>query len=147
VLVWALREPPTEPCSGAEPASVRDAWMAGLAPATFAAGCYCAAFLFWLSGRTRGGDPSPATVLAAGALLAAAGVWWAGAEFMFVWPLLAYLFLIPSVILVPGLIVAIAVSPEPRAWRRLRALAWWAAVVLLPGFVAVIDLWGTDLDC
>jgi hypothetical protein len=149
VLVWALREPPTEPCSGTEPASVREAWLAGLAPAAFAAGCYCAAFVFWLSGRTRGGDPSRSTLLAVVALLAAAGVWWAGGETMpiVLWPALAYVLLIPSAVLVPGLVLAIVVSSEPRALALLRALAWWGGVVLLPGFVVAVDWAGNDIFC
>jgi hypothetical protein len=151
VLVWALREPPSDPClrnafSDDDP----DAWLAGLAPAAFAAGCYCAALIFWLSGRTRGGEPSRLTVATVAAGLAAGGVWWAGGGtvgFMLVWPVLAFVLLIPSVILVPGLILAIVVSPEQRAWAILRALAWWSALVLIPGFVVAVDMWHVRLHC
>jgi hypothetical protein len=149
VLAWVLREPPYEraPCGVA---ANHDAWVAGLAPAAFAAGCYCAAFLFWLSGRTRAGNPSPTTVLAVVAALAAAGLWWAGGEtvgYLMLWPVLALILLLPSAILVPGLVFAIVRSPEPRAWKILQALTWWSALVLLPGFVALIDSWGVDFYC
>jgi ABC-type uncharacterized transport system permease subunit len=149
VLAWTFREPPGEraPCGVA---ANHDAWIAGLAPASFAAAVYCAAFLFWLSGRTRGGDPSPTTVIAVVAGLAVAGLWWAGGDtvgWFLVWPVLAMILLLPSAILVPGLIIAMVRSPEPRAWRLLQALAWWSALVLLPGFVAFVDSWGVDFYC
>jgi hypothetical protein len=149
VLVWAARMPPSERIPCGSPAD-RDAWLAGLGPAGLAAGCYCGAFVFWLSGRTRGGDPSRTTVVAVVAALAAGGAWWAGGEtvgFLLLWPVLALLLLVPSVILVPGLVLAMVLSPEPRAWAILRALAWWSGLVLLPGFAAVVGTWGVDFYC
>ena len=149
VLAWALRESPYEraPCGVA---ANHDAWMAGLAPASFAAAVYCAAFLFWLSGRTRGGNPSATTVVVAVGALAAAGLWWAGGAtvgYLMLWPALALILLLPSAILVPGLIIAMIRSPEARAWTHLQALAWWSALVLLPGFVAFVDSSGVDFYC
>jgi hypothetical protein len=147
-LSWAFREyTPDGRCSGAGP---RDAWLAGLEPAAFAAGCYCAAFVFWLSGRTRGGNPSPTTVGAVVAALAVAGLWWAGGEmvgFLILWPVLALILLVPSAILVPGLIVAMVLSPERRAWAILRALAWWGGLVLIPGFAAAVSVRGAEFYC
>jgi hypothetical protein len=148
VLVWATREPPAPAPCGER--GRNDAWLAGLAPAAFAAGCYCGAFIFWLSGRMRGGDPSRTTRAAVVTALAAGGAWWAGGEivaFLLLWPVLALVLLVPSAILVPGLVLAIVLSPEPRAWAILRALAWWAGLVLIPGFVAVVSTREVDFYC
>ena len=140
-LDWSLREAP--------PACSQDsgAWLAGLAPAAFVTGCISLTVAVRISAARRGGWAGPWTLAACATWLVLAASWWigGGSSPVSTWALLA------SVLLLPGLPAALtlaAVATARASWTPVTALAWLCAVVLVPGFVVVIEGWGgVDLYC
>lgn len=147
-LEWGLRLQPSErmPCAEAGPPGVRAAWVAGVAPAAFLAGCVCLAVILRISAQRRGGRPGAATLVAIAVWLALAVSWWSGGRSspMTLLAALAYALLIPSLIVVATLVVLIVARPS---WTTVTGLAWLCAIVLVPGFVAVVETWNADFYC
>jgi hypothetical protein len=156
VFGWVARQPPSEQvdCMSAGPAPVRDAWMVGLAPAAFVAGCGCMAVALWASAGVRRGERPGTASFVLAAIVVALGLHWCVAGERApaaAWASVALFALVPSCCVVPGLSVLVwrfARKHRDRwAWRLLRTLSWWSALILVPAFVAIISGWGGDFYC
>jgi hypothetical protein len=150
-LQWALREAPQfHRCMPPGPPEVKAAWMQGLGLAGFSMGATCLAIAVWAT--TRGGRrpvSKRACVLAA-CVLALGLQWWIAGEGALVLSFLLlpiFLGFFVSLLFVPVALVASVVTSVPVAWRWVSALAWWSALILVPGFVTVIASWGESFYC
>ncbi len=149
VAAWSVRQSPHVhvDCGAAGPPDIRAAWLAGLQPAAFTAACACSGVLVWASRERRTQMRGISVVLLLGV------VWWVLGEDspLAWWAVVAWLTLVPSVLLVPGLIGAVwwAVhhGRERAAWWWTLLLGWWTLVMLIPAFVAVIGEWNSDFYC
>ena len=140
-LDWSLREAP--------PACSEDtgAWLAGLAPAAFVTGCISLTVAVRISSLRRGGRAGPWTLAASAIWLALAASWWIGGRSSPVstWAFVASVLLLPGV---PAALILAAVAIVRSSWTPVMVLAWLCAVVLVPGFVVVIEGWGgVDMYC
>jgi hypothetical protein len=139
-LDWSLREAPPA-CEDT------DAWLAGLAPAAFATGCICLTVAVRISAFRRAGGAGVWTLAASAIWLALAASWWIGGRSspVSLWALVASVLLLPGV---PAALTLSAVVLVRPSWTLVAALAWLSAIVLVPGFVVVIESWGgVDLYC
>jgi hypothetical protein len=134
-LEWSTRELPEVPCGNPPD----PAWTSGVSAAAFITGCVC----LTVAVRIR---PHLPTVAAAGAWVVAALTWWVEGESspLSLWAGIAYLLLVPVVPMVLVTLVAIALRPS---WTPVSLLAWVGAIVLVPGFLGVIDMAGSDFKC
>jgi hypothetical protein len=114
--------------------------LAGLAPAAFATGCICLTVAVRISAFGRGGRAGRWTLVASAIWLAIAATWWIGGQDspVWMWAIVAYLLLVPGVPVAWALVAITLVRPS---WKLVTALAWLCAVVLVPGFVVVIEFW------
>jgi hypothetical protein len=140
---WSRREAPSVACGESDP---REEWLSGLAPAAFLTGFVCLVVAVRISAMQRDGRAGVATLATAAAWLVAAFSWWIAGEASPVstWALFAYLLLFPAVPAAVALIAAILIRPS---WPLVTSLAWLAAIVLVPGLVALVDNWGVDFIC
>ena len=134
-LDWSLREAPPV-CS-----DNTDVWLAGLAPASFATGCICLTVAVRISAFRRGGRAGRRTLAAAAIWLALAAWWWIDGRSspVYLWAGAAYVLLLPGV---PAVLSLAVVALVRASWTMVTTLAWLCAVVLVPGFVVVIEVWG-----
>jgi hypothetical protein len=139
-LDWSLREAPPA-CQNT------GAWEAGLAPAAFATGCISLTVAVRISAFRRGGRAGRLTLAACAIWLALAAEWWIEGRSSPVsnWALAASLLLLPGV---PAALTLAGLALVRRSWSVVTTLAWLCAIVLVPGFVVVIESWGgVDLYC
>ena len=112
--------------------------LAGLAPAAFVTGCICLTVAVRVSAFRRGGRAGRWTLVASAIWLALAATWWIGGldSPVWMWAIVACLLLLPGV---PAAWTLVAITLVRPSWRLVTALAWLCAVVLVPGFVVVIE--------
>ena len=115
------------------------AWTSGVAPAAFVTGCICLAVAL----RT---SPRLPTQAAAAAWLATAAAWWIEGETspVVLWAAITYFLLIPVAPVVLTILVAVVLRPS---WSLVTGLAWLGAIVLVPAFVGVVEMSGSDFKC
>lgn len=155
VFGWIVRQPPSQAnCAPTAPDPARDAWLVGLAPAAFVTACSCASLALWASAAVRDRERPHAVSIVFAAVVPALGLgWWSGGEASWVlpWAPVVALGLLAAPLIVPALISGIWWFRRKRrddwAWRSLQLLAWWSALVFVPGFVALVSLWGEDFSC
>jgi hypothetical protein len=100
-----------------------------------------------ISAFRRGGRAGGWTLAASAIWLALAASWWIGGRSspVSLWAFAASVLLLPGV---PGVLTLSAVVVARPSWTLVTALAWLGAIVLVPGFVVVIESWGgVDLYC
>jgi hypothetical protein len=114
--------------------------LAGLAPAAFVTGCICITVAVRISAFRRGGRAGRWTLVASAIWLALAAAWWADGHDspVVMWAVVAYLLLLPGV---PATWTLVAITLVRPSWKLVSALAWVCAVVLVPGFVVVVEIW------
>jgi hypothetical protein len=155
VFGWIVRQPPAPAdCAPTGPNPVRDAWLVGLAPAAFVTACSCAGLALWASAAVGGRERPHGLSIVLAVVVPTLGLgWWTGGEGSWVnpWMPVVALGLLAAPIIVPGLISGIWWFRRKRsddwAWRSLQLLAWWSALVFIPGFVALVSLWAEDFYC
>jgi hypothetical protein len=150
-LEWALRDAPDfHRCMPAGPPEVKAAWTQGVGLVGFTMGATCLAIA--LRAMARGGErpiSRRASVLAA-CVLALGLQWWIAGEGALILPFIVLpvcFGLFVSVVFVPLALLASLVTSMPVAWRWVSALAWWSALILVPGFVTIIASWNESFYC
>src|SRR4051812_25383233 len=103
-LLWLGPGPPDGDTFAPPPPEDRAAWVSGLGPIAFLAGCGCVAILLWAS--SLGGTQRPRTAhIAGGALALALGAhWWAVGEDSFVvfFAIASFWLIYPMALVMPG---------------------------------------------